>query len=141
MISVRAENMDEVASALRRYRERAEAGIGRAVQATGIEARSDVQKRILRGPKTGRVYLRGTVAHRASGPGEAPATDTGTLASSVRYQKVTTLTAEIESRLDYATILEFGSVHIAPRPAWQPAADAAAISLQRRIADAIRELV
>ena len=137
MITIRAENTEEVAQALRRYGQKAEVAIDQAIQATGLEVMTDIKRRIQRGPKTGRVYLRGTVSHRASAAGEAPATDTGTLGSSISYRKIRSLTAEIESRLPYATHLEFGTVNMDPRPAWQPAADAATPKLRDRVSRAL----
>ena len=137
MITLRVENVDAVAEALRRYGQRAEVAVDQAVQATGLEVLSDIKKRIQRGPKTGRTYLRGTVSHRASAPGEAPATDTGTLVSSIAYRKVSLMTAEVESRLDYATFLEFGTVNMDPRPSWTPAVEAAGPKLQQRVTAAL----
>jgi hypothetical protein len=140
MITMRVENEKEVADAIKKYGAQAEAAIGRAVQATGLEVRSDIQRRILRGPKTGEVYLRGSVSHRASAAGEAPATDTGTLASSISYRLIDTMTAEVESRLNYSLFLEFGTVNMDARPSWTPAVEAASPNLQRRVADALRGL-
>jgi hypothetical protein len=79
--------------------------------------------------------------HRASAPGEAPATDTGMLASSVTFKKISTLGVTIESRLPYATWLEFGTQRMAARPAWTPAAEQAAPKLQQRVIRAIEGLV
>jgi HK97 gp10 family phage protein len=140
MITLRVENVDAVAEALRRYGQRAEVAVDQAVQATGLEVLSDIKKRIQRGPKTGRAYLRGTVSHRASAPGEAPATDTGTLVSSIGYRKVSLMTAEVESRLDYATFLEFGTVNMDPRPSWTPAVEEAGPKLQQRVTAALGRL-
>jgi len=137
MITLRVENLDAVAEALRRYGQRAAVAVDQAVQATGVEIRTDIQRRIQRGPKTGITYLRGSVSHRASAPGEAPATDTGALASSITYRKVDVMTAEVESRLPYATFLEFGTANIDPRPSWQPAVEAAGPKLQERVAKAL----
>jgi hypothetical protein len=137
MITLRVENIDAVSEALRRYGQRAEVAVDQAVQATGLEVLSDIKKRIQRGPKTGRTYLRGTVSHRASAPGEAPATDSGTLVSSIAYRKVSLMTAEVESRLDYATFLEFGTVNMDPRPSWTPAVEAAGPKLQQRVTAAL----
>jgi HK97 gp10 family phage protein len=141
MITMRVQNLDAVNQALRQYGAKAEQAIGQAIQATGLEILTDIKKRIQRGPKTGRTYLRGTVSHRASAPGEAPATDTGALVSSVAYSKVNELTAQIESRLPYATFLEFGTVNMDPRPAWTPAVEQAAPKLQQRVIRAIEGLV
>jgi phage gpG-like protein len=140
-VKIEPANMQEVQAALRKYGQRARDAIGQAVQATGLEITSDIKKRIQRGPKTGRTYKRRSVVHRASAPGQAPATDTGTLANSITFRKVDDLTAEIQSRLAYAPMLEFGTRMIAPRPSWVPAAEAARPKLQLRITTAIARLV
>ena len=136
-ITARFENMDAVQAALRAYGDKAAQEIGKAVQAQGLDVTGGIKKRIQRGPKTGRVYTRGNVTHQASAPGEAPATDTGTLDSSITYRKVDDLTAEIESRLDYATYLEFGTVNMGARPAWTPEVEAKTPDFVRRVTEAI----
>lgn len=61
-------------------------------------------------PKTGRIYRRRGVSHQASAPGEAPATDSGTL---VNARRIDRLTAQTAARLvftaEYAPHLEHGS--------------------------------
>lgn len=68
-------------------------------------------------PKTGRVYRRRGVVHQASAPGEAPASDTGTL---VNARRIDLLTAELAARLTFtarhAPFLERGTKNIEPRP-------------------------
>ena len=140
-VEMRFENMDEVQAAMRRYGDQAQAAIARAVRATGVQIRSDIQRRIQRGPHTGEVYERGSIAHQASAPGESPATDTGFLVSSIEFKMTGPATAQIESRLGYAYHLEFGTVHIAPRPAWTPSIEAQTPEFNRRIREAIAGLV
>lgn len=65
--------------------------------------------------------------HRASAPGEAPATDTGRLVGSIRFiVRPSESRAEVgvfaTSGIDYAEFLEFGTRKIAPRPYLGPAA-------------------
>jgi hypothetical protein len=136
-ITAKFENLDQVQAALRAYGARAEAEISKAVQAQAIDIRSDIQRRIQRGPKTGAVYQRRSVTHQASAPGEAPATDTGTLVSSITYRKTSALSAEIESRLGYATMLEFGTQRMSPRPSWTPSVEAKGPDFVRRVTEAI----
>jgi phage gpG-like protein len=140
-VTIRPANLQEVQAALRKYGDEARKAIGGAVQATALEVTSDIKARIQRGPASGRTYTRRGVSHTASAPGEAPATDTGTLASSINYKQVNDLTAEIESRLAYAPMLEFGTRAIAPRPSWVPAVEAARPKMQLRITTAIGRLV
>lgn len=84
-----------------------------------IEAR---WKGSLSGARSGRVYKKGKrVWHRASAPGEPPATDTGNLVGSIYSRMVAQVTGEVGSTAEYAPILELGGAHIAARPALIPA--------------------
>lgn len=92
------------------------------VEKTAINVQREAVRSIQRGPKTGRVYTRGGTTHRASAPGQPPATDTGALASSV--QRVTSddgMQAAVGTGLDYGAHLEFGTKDIEPRPWLYPA--------------------
>ena len=93
--------------------------------ATALEVRRDVIKRHKQGPKTGRMYRRGSRNHQASAPGEAPAIDTGTLVSSVYFTQPKRHEAVVGSRLAYAFWLEFGSQVTDARPSWLPAVEKA----------------
>ena len=108
-----------------------------AVNATGLEIRGDIVKRIQRGPKTGRTYKRRGTTHKASAPGQAPATDTGRLVSSVTFKRISPLTVTVGSKLAYASYLEFGTRNIARRPAWAPAAMQAEPKFRKRLEAAI----
>jgi phage gpG-like protein len=136
-ITVQVEGLDQVQAALRKFGADAEKLIGNAVTATALEINTDVKKRIQRGPKTGRTYTRRGIEHTASAPGQAPATDTGTLASSIYFENSGKMQATIGSRLAYAYYLEFGTTRIAPRPSWVPASEAGQKKLNERIAKAI----
>jgi HK97 gp10 family phage protein len=73
------------------------------------------------GPKSGRIYPRKGRKHQASAPGEAPAIDTGALVNSIEVIKNSELSATVGSNMEYAAILEFGGVRMAPRPWLGPA--------------------
>lgn len=151
-ITLEIENLAAVQAAIRKYGKDAEREVAKAVTATGLKVRGDVVKAILRGPKTGTVYYRirengittvragsadgpfvaafwggdnRSEVHRASAPGEPPATDTGRLASPTSFyeQRESPLSITIGSSLPYAAYLEFGTVKIEPRPAWLPATE------------------
>lgn len=85
------------------------------------------QAKILKGPKTGRIYKRGATRHQASAPGEAPAFDTGKLAGSGERE----ITAVSETKAwgivafnaKYARWLEIGTRFIRPRPFLLPTLD------------------
>ena len=142
-ISVR--NSKPVQEAIQKYGAALETGIERLVKATALNAMTDVKKRIQGPPKTGRIYQRGKIEHRASAPGEAPATDTGTLVSSIYFtffsrSNNAAMYAKIQSRLPYAYYLEFGTMKIKPRPAWGPATEKARKSLNDDIGKLLKAL-
>jgi hypothetical protein len=84
--------------------------VGRAVNASVQIVRQSALDLIERSPKTGNTYKRGNKVHRASAPGEPPATDTGFLVSQI-YGRVDAdkLGGQVESRAPYSKYLEFGS--------------------------------
>ncbi len=97
----------------RRMTEAQKAGEKAAIDAvveTAYAIQGDAVKSIQRGPKTGREYPRGKKTHRASAPGEAPASDTGNLARNIRV-KVNRSKGEVavEANTPYAAALEFGT--------------------------------
>jgi len=139
MIELQIEGLDWVKAEIKRIGKEAEQGVANAVKATALEVISDVKKRIQRKPKSGRTYTRGNVSHTASAPGQAPATNTGALASSAYFTQSSKLSAVVGSRLAYSAYLEFGTVRIKPRPSWTPAVEAAAPKLQKRIETAIKK--
>lgn len=74
-------------------------------------------------------------AHTASAAGEAPAIDTGALVNSVEVANDDTgdgmFASETGSSMEYASLLEEGTTHIAPRPAFGNAGERAVNTFQR----------
>jgi hypothetical protein len=98
------------------------------LMAVALVARNDAVRRVLRGPKTGRIYSKTNPkrVHQASAPGEAPATDLGALAGSILAEPVQgQLAANLVARMPYAVHLEYGTTRMAARPFMRPAADVA----------------
>lgn len=95
-------------------------GIVRGTETIREEATSLMQN----SPRSGRVYKRRGVTHKASGPGEPPAPDTGNLIrnieTSVDAQK---LTGNVNFGTKYSRALEFGTFKMAPRPFARPAVE------------------
>jgi HK97 gp10 family phage protein len=124
-VIIRMEGMEETLAALTKLGEEGKSQAVRAVSATAQKIRADAIKDIQRGRKTGIVYERAagnnlSQVHRASAPGESPATDTGALVSSIKaWEKG--LTAEIGTEIKYGAALEFGTQRIKPRPFMRPA--------------------
>lgn len=88
---------------------------------------------ILRGVKSGIVYTRGSVTHKASAAGEYPASDTGNLAANINVQVAPNgLSGVIESKANYSSFLEFGTSKMAARPFMQPSAERARAFIRKK---------
>lgn len=136
-VKVEIKGLKEVQDAIRAYEGDISQQLGLIVNAAALESVNDVKKAIQGPPKTGRKYTRGTVVHQASAPGQAPATDTGFLVSSIYNEDRGPLAKAIGSRLPYAYYLEFGTRKIAKRPAWIPAVERAIPKMLKRVNIAI----
>jgi hypothetical protein len=87
------------------------------------------------GPKGGRTYVRGGVAHTASAPGQYPATDSGILVGSVRMELPTEAdkTGRVGTRIAYGPMLEFGTSRMAARPWLLPSFERAKIGVEKEL--------
>lgn len=95
-------------------------GVDRGVDLAGKIILAEVKRLILDTPKTGRFYG----SHQASAPGEAPASETGALVSGLQVQirgNQHSRSAVIISSDPKASMLEFGTRKMAPRPHMTPA--------------------
>ena len=101
------------------------------VQQLVVNATNLVEETVVKGihgpPKTGILYEKGSSfrgnrpSHRASAPGEYPATDTGYLAQNISStMSVDRLTGRITSEAEYSKDLEYGRNGVAARPFMQP---------------------
>lgn len=100
------------------------AGTMDGLKALGLMIQSRARELIQRGSKTGRLYQKygPRRSHRASGPGEAPATDTGRLVSSIQSDVVETeREVQVSAGTAYAKMLEYGTRMMAARPFLLPA--------------------
>ena len=137
-VKVEIKGLKEVQDAIRAYQGDISKQLGLIVNAAALEAVSDVRRAIQGPPKTGREYPRGRdKIHRASAPGQAPATDTGTLVSSIYNEDRGRNAKAIGSRLPYAFYLEFGTFKMDARPAWVPAVERAIPKMLKRVELAI----
>lgn len=139
-LRIEFDGLEELQEDLARASDEVRAKLSREVTRVALAINADVKKRIQRGPKTGRTYRKSaSVTHTASAPGQAPATDTGTLASSPYYEQSSPMSATVGSRLAYAYFLEFGTRTIAPRPSWIPSIEAARPDFNRRVDAILKE--
>lgn len=123
--TIRVDGIDDALAAFDRLGSAGEREARRAIARSVQKVRADAVKSIQKGAKTGRVYERGSGGnlsgtHQASAPGQAPATDTGTLASSVKAQS-NSKGGTVGSSLNYAFFLEYGTMKMDARPWLRPA--------------------
>jgi HK97 gp10 family phage protein len=139
--SVKVEGLDRIAQASEKMRQSILVELNKAVFASAQRVRTEAIKSLHDGNKSGRVYKRGAVTHRASAPGEAPATDTGRLANSITaYAGANGEAFTVAGRgtAKYAALLEFGTSKIAPRPFMFPALEKSKAWIRERLAAAVR---
>jgi HK97 gp10 family phage protein len=144
-LSVQVEGLDKLAKSSELIQQRAKNEIEKALYASAKKVESDAKRSILDGNKTGRVYKRGNVTHRASAPGEAPASDTGRLVNSF-VTGLNRVAGGLSSfiiagggTVKYARILEFGTTKMAPRPFMFPALEKNKDWIRNRLRDGMQK--
>ena len=84
--------------------------------------RNEALRLIMQTAKTGRLYTMRGVVHRASAPGEAPASDTGRLVNSITTSyDDKKLSGLVAANTEYAPYLEYGTAKMEERPFMRPA--------------------
>lgn len=76
-----------------------------------------------RGPDRKVIPYGRRVPHRASAPGDPPATDTGRLIASIAWRRKNADTRIVGTNVEYAFYLEFGTDRMKPRPFFRPGID------------------
>ena len=86
--------------------------------------RTEAIRSIQQGSKSGKTYKKynPTRIHKASAPGEAPASDTGFLVSNIRVKAQKDF-VEVRSEASYSKFLEYGTSKMLPRPFMFPASE------------------
>ena len=87
--------------------------------------RGQAIRSIQTGPKSGRIYEKYNPrrTHRASAPGQAPASDTGNLVSQIMVNQKSPDEILVESNATYSSFLEFGTSKMLARPFLFPATE------------------
>lgn len=115
--------------------------ISRAVDETAIGVRADAVRSIQE-QSVGRTYQRGNVLHVASAEGDPPNTDTGRLVSSLKFRSdQNEAAAYVETAVEYAPYLEFGTQDTAARPFLEPAMLNAESHMKNSITKAIQRAI
>jgi HK97 gp10 family phage protein len=119
-----------------------EEAMRKAIEKAVLTVHADARRSILKGPKTGRLYKRRGIEHRASAPGEPPATDTGRLVGSVTFElEPSRPVGFVRAATAYAKALEFGTMKMAARPFLQPALEKNRQKISALIANAAKAVL
>ncbi len=129
-------------------------GLRRGMSRAGQSLIAQANREILKGPKTGIIYIRRIAGgrrrrHQSSAPGQSHANLTGTLRRSLSFQKHGTRALEFgygvssgKDAPDYAKFVEFGTTKMKARPSLKNALNSQQGNLtqhfEREILDALQ---
>ena len=136
--SVKIEGLDKLEGATAQISRAVADEVAKGTYASAQRIATDYKKSILGGQKTGRVYKRRSVTHRASAPGESPASDTGRLVNAIHVVLESSLSSIMRVATKYAMLLEVGTSKMAARPAAVPAMEKNRKWITDRLAEAVR---
>ena len=122
-IKFRVTNLKKVLSQLDKLEKDMEIPFQQIVKGGGQLIRTEAIKSIQTGAKSGVMYqmYNPRREHRASAPGQAPASDTGNLVSKIIVKQKSKNITNVESNADYSAYLEYGTSKMQPRPFMLPA--------------------
>ena len=122
-IKFRVSNLKKVLSQLENLDKQLEPDFQEIVKGGAQLIRGEAIKSIQTGAKSGVMYqmYNPRREHRASAPGQAPASDTGNLVSKIIVKQKSKNITNVESNADYSAYLEYGTSKMQPRPFMLPA--------------------
>lgn len=119
----------QVVSELEKRKNKMATQLEQAVKLAAQDVRNECVRSISKGSRTGKIYIKNGRQHQASGPGEAPKTDTGRLVNSLAFKMIGKLSAIAGAIAgdgvvaEYAKSLEFGTRKMDSRPFLVPAVE------------------
>ena len=122
-IDFKVTNMKLALSQLDRLAKDMELPFQEVVKGGGQLIRAEAIKSIQTGAKSGVMYQKYNPRreHRASAPGQSPASDTGNLVSKITVKQKSLNVVHVESNADYSAFLEYGTSKMEARPFMLPA--------------------
>ncbi len=122
-IDFKVTNMKLALSQLDKLAKNMELPFQEVVKGGGQLIRTEAIKSIQTGAKSGVMYQKYNPRreHRASAPGQAPASDTGNLVSKIIVKQKSSDVVHVESNANYSAFLEYGTSKMQPRPFMLPA--------------------
>ena len=123
-VSIKITNLEQTLKQLENLESSMEKPLEEVLFGGGQLIRSEAVKSIQTGAKSGIVYQKYNPRrqHRASAPGQAPASDTGNLVSKIIVKKEAG-EVKVQSNADYSKYLEYGTSKMLARPFLFPASE------------------
>ena len=124
-VSIKVKGLEEATKALKSLEKDLEQPFREVIAGGAQLIRGEAIKSIQTGPKTGRIYEKYNPrrTHRASAPGQAPASDTGNLVRNIAVKMESRDQVAVVSSAPYSQFLEFGTSKMLPRPFLFPASE------------------
>ena len=124
-INVKVKNLKNAMAKLKNLEKDLEPDFQEVVKGGAQQIRGEAIKSIQTGAKSGIVYEKYNPrrTHRASAPGQAPASDTGNLVSQIMVNQKSPDEILVESNATYSSFLEFGTSKMLARPFLFPATE------------------
>ena len=121
--TIKTTNLKKVMNKLSKLNKQLEPDFQEVVKGGGQLIRGEAIKSIQSGAKSGIMYQKYNPRreHRASAPGQSPASDTGNLVSKIIVKQKSADVTNVESNANYSAFLEYGTSKMEPRPFMFPA--------------------
>ena len=142
--SMKVVNGQSFARRMKQRSQKVQKNVLKAVRVAATETRNTAINSILQNPRAGGTVTRYDPLRsiRRAQAGDAPASDTGFLASNIFLAfKNQGLLAEVESKADYSASLEFGTLHMRARPFLQPALEQGRRKYERLFTKAVKDAI
>ena len=122
-IKFKVSNLKKVLSQLDKLEKDMEIPFQQIVKGGGQLIRTEAIKSIQTGAKSGVIYqmYNPRREHRASAPGQSPASDTGNLVNKIIVKQKNRNTVQVQSNANYSAYLEYGTSKMEARPFMLPA--------------------
>ena len=123
ILKVSVLNIEKLLAKLEKFGEQIKPDLQEVIKGGGQLIRGEAIKSIQTGAKSGVVYQKYNPkrTHRASAPGQSPASDTGNLVSNIIVKQKDSNIVEVQSNANYSAYLEFCTSKMQPRPFMFPA--------------------
>jgi len=134
-ISIQVKGFKKVMASLKNLEQDLEKPFREVIAGGAQLIRGEAIKSIQSGPKSGRIYEKYNPrrTHKASAPGQAPASDTGNLVRNIVVKQENPDLVKVESNAIYSSFLEFGTSKMLARPFLFPATERS----RKKIAQAV----